>query len=684
VVSNLLKKLSHLIRRPVTEQPCSTDDHIRVGIFVILFGVIIILFSTLFLQQTYSWRKASPTITITKHDWKLLQTTPPTNICGTAASVNANCPAHPSNPRLWHSNEGRFTESGSVKKKPKKDFWIGAEINEAELKKAKSAQANELILGWVFGSFEVWVNGNRFASIAIETKSPTIIPLPISYLDEKNLKIAFLIHPDSEFGSADTLARPWSEGLATPEQSAAFRSAANFWKTSRPFALFLLNAFFSLLFVLLWRIHRKKQEYLYFAVYGAVCALVQLRLTDFFYGSFNASQTRAIDLFLYTSEGTFGLLMALSFARSRRKILHWGNFIALALPWILYFPLESMQMVNHLNLFLRKWYIPLAHILGAFACLLQAWELKSHNTSRINKTRLYHLYYFAIGMTVISALYFFQAHDWMSLVGQAISSRFAHFIILFLLGSIAMREYKEEKKLLERAHVSRYHRMDPLPQFISGAMLSVDLKGSERLFQISAKNEEMGNLVETCVSHLWSTVLANGGIVLQTDGDGLKAFFDKTDCKNPIQSALLTTDMMKTRIDEFRQQLQYQEIIPSENFPIEFRAGIALGEIKPTWQQVDTMKVAGWTDTGEQGPFVESSRLMEVERQLPEGTNISIVVLSEESTRLLPVETNLKGSWEVKSRRLVGKHNRIFLISAYKAQNTNTHNNTNKNENIAA
>lgn len=585
--------------------------------------------------------------------------------CEKKVTAETNCPAHTGNPALWASSEGRFTDSGAIKRKPKRAFWLGAEIGNAELKVAKASFANELILGWVFGSYEVWVNGERIAGISSDEELPTVISLPLSYLEKDSLKIALLIEPDSEMGAADTLARPWSEGLATPAQAAAFRSAAVFWKISRPLALFLLNSLFAILFFLLWTVYKKKQEYLYFAIYGAICAFVQVRLMSAFSGTFNASETRAFDLFLYSAEGIFGLLMAMAFARSNKKVFLWGSAIALIAPWIAFFPLDAFQAVSSVNVFLRKWFVPGAHLVGALVCLLQAWAI-SQNGYLQAKTRIKSLLGFAFGMLLISILFAVNSNDLISLTGQALASRFGHFVILFLLAGLAMREYGEEKKLLQRAHVSKYHRLKILPEKISGALLAVDLKGSERLFKISADSPEHGGLVEMCLSHLWSAVIANKGTVLQTEGDGLKAFFDDQDCGDSVAAALAATEQMKGRLEAFLQELKEKEIVPGENFSLDFRGGISKGELRPSWQKIDLVQVPSWSETGKVNPFLESARLMEVERQLPEGGDCSLVVVSVEAARETLSLKFLPGHWLVDGRRLLGKHDRIFLVSAYR------------------
>ena len=643
-----LQRLSAWIRRPQTGVTPAFDfeNKSRTLAFLLLFGSAIVLFSFLFYERMQKWEKASPLVPIAEAQWKL-----------------RTCESSPcSDVKLWTSKESRFAAPGILRQKPKKDFWVGAEISGDDLKRAQRAGANELILGWAYGDFEVWINGVKFTHVLVEEKSPVIIPLPPEYL-KHFLRVALLIHPSSEMGTPDTLAKPWTEGLATEEQALAFRSAAMFWKTSRPFALFFLNALFSILFFLFWSVQKQKQEYVYFAIYGAISTLVQLRLTDLFHGRFTASETWLFDLFLYFGEGTFGLLMALSFARARREIFQWGTALALILPWMAYLPLDTTNALRDTNTFLKQWYVPSAHLFGAAVCLLEAWSLQSMDIAA-RKIRVPRLLIFALGMTLIAVFYCLQANDWISPFGQAISSRFANFVIVFLLAGIAMREYRQEKWLLERVHISSYHRMNPLPNSIRGTLLSVDIKNSERLFQISA-GKEMENLVETCLSHLWSAVTANGGIVLTTEGDGLKAFFDKSKHSDAIVSALRTIDQMKARLNEYQEQLQYQEIANLGSF--EFRAGIASGEIKPTWQQRDGLEVAGWIDCGDRGPFLESVRLMELERQF-EKANESVAVLNANESKSV---TDLKGHWIFENHRVVGKHNRIFIVSAYQPAGKN-------------
>lgn len=634
-------------------------------LYTFFFGTALTFFSVLFSLDVQRWSKPNPSILIDPHTWHSFYSNAQGSECSPSSRLSKKCPAHPQNPSLWTSTDGRFKENDKLIRRPKKDFWIGTSIPPEKIAQAKSNLANQLILGWIYGSFEVWVNGDYIVAEKPIARDPTIVTLPLSYLQSTApLKIAIQIHPDSELGTPDMLAAPWKEGFATAEEVAAFKSEAGFWKRSRPFALFLLNFLISTLFFMFWYANKQKQEYFYLAVYGMICAIVQIRLMDIFRGAATALTTEVLDTFLHCAEAGFGLLLAFSFARSRKEIFRYGIPLFLFVPVPLQLARIYFKRMDFLlNMYLYKWVVPSAYFIGAFVCLLQAVYLYREKFTLLTKPRIIRLVLFSLGMIAMGLLYMAQSHEWVSFLSKIIFSRFSHFAIVFLFGAMAMIEYKEERHLLEKSPVSRYHRMKKMPEKLSGALLAVDIKNSEKLFRLSAQSGEAGKIVETCLSHLWASVIACGGTVLQTDGDGLRAFFDKQENAAPALAALRATDLMEKNLMVFCSQLQDQGILEAGTC-VPFRAGISCGEIKPSWQEMQGMRVATWTETGSRNPFVESARMLEIERKISTPVEKSAVIVMDEYAHALD-KGALAGSWLFERRGVMGKHDHIYLVSAY-------------------
>jgi hypothetical protein len=310
---------------------------------------------------------------------------------------------------------------------------------------------------------------------------------------------------------------------------------------------------------------------------------------------------------------------------------------------------------------LKFWMVPSLHFVGAMVCLVQARHLAASPRAASLGPRINRLYFFSFGMALICLIGISEGQNLISLMTQAFTSRFTHFSVVLMLAITAMREYREERKLLDKSPISKYHRKNPLPGPLKGALLCIDIKNSERLFRLSAETGDAGRIVEGCLSHLWSAVLAHQGTVLSTEGDGLRAFFDGDECTSPARSALLAVDQMQARLDEYALQLRDQGF--SLDSFLSFRAGLVLGEIKPIWQQAGQSQVAGWTEAGQSNAFVDSARLMEAERQLDYGG--SLLVSTVETAFALRGAGTSAGKWLIESRRVEGKHGNSYLVSAY-------------------
>jgi class 3 adenylate cyclase len=165
---------------------------------------------------------------------------------------------------------------------------------------------------------------------------------------------------------------------------------------------------------------------------------------------------------------------------------------------------------------------------------------------------------------------------------QALQSRSAQLLLLLVLGYIALRDHHEERRLIEQAPVSSYHLRPTLPKSVSGALLLLDLKNSERLFNDGRKLGKGGELVDRALSFLWSGVNAGGGQVLRSDGDAILVFFDSSVHANPVKAALEAACEADQRAAEYCAQLN-ETLKPDTPYVLSFRGGIGQGRIRPIW-----------------------------------------------------------------------------------------------------
>ena len=108
---------------------------------------------------------------------------------------------------------------------------------------------------------------------------------------------------------------------------------------------------------------------------------------------------------------------------------------------------------------------------------------------------------------------------------------------------------------------------------------------------------------------------------------------------------------------------------------LNFRAGAAAGEIKPVWHERGGERHASWAEAGSSHAFVESARLMDLERQVAPGdAPASYALFLEAAARELdgtgatPArrrEGDAGGSWKVRELELTGKHAQRYTVAVW-------------------
>ena len=322
---------------------------------------------------------------------------------------------------------------------------------------------------------------------------------------------------------------------------------------------------------------------------------------------------------------------------------------------------------QHLALnWIEDWIGPAMYAAGAAACLAQSTYLSVAGRSGARlPSRMRRLAFVGAAMLALAAVEWTIAHDrYYAFTLRVLFANFGQFALLVLLGVIATRDYREERALIEKTPTSVYHRRPSLPERLHGAVLVVDLKNSERLFRLGAHRGEAGSMVEACLSHLWSAAIAEGGVVLQTEGDQLRAFFDSDEHAEPAASALRAADRMSEKLQELAERFADQGFAAEGRPSIDFRGGVAIGEIAPVWQEIGNTRYASWIEVGTMNPFVESARFMELERKLEGAPQDTVVVLAEDAARRLKAfETS--GRWFIPGCPFEGKHGRMYRVVAY-------------------
>ncbi len=643
-----LSKLAEWLRRRPIADP-EPGDRVKLLFYVTLAAATCSLFALILGREISRWNQLDPELRIAPTDWHVLYE---------AAPDASNTPPPEA---LWESAKRRDPSPGVAQQRAHLglDFWIGVSLQAPPLAEAARVRANNLILGWIKGDYRIWLNGEPVTEGSRLDREPIVLTLPpSSFKPNAPLRIAVHIHPEPGAAVPDALAQPLHEGLATHARASAYKSLIGFWKKSRPFGLFLANLLISVFFFLFWNSDRRRREYFYIAAYGLVCACFQVRLMDLFLNSFSQNVTYSLDLVLRFNEAALAMFLGFAFARARREIFLWGLPLAFLLPLAVALALPDGPSRYYCNSIVDRWVASALYLTGVAACLLQRRLLmrRREGGGLSLPVRERQLLYFAAGLGVIAILSGMESFQLIPFVERAIFSRAAHLVVMVLLGAIALRDYREERRLIERMPVSRYHRKPQLPESVSGAVLIVDLKGSERLFRAGAESGEGGARVEACLSHLWSAAIACGGTVLQTEGDSLRVFFDEADCPSPALSALRATDEMTRRLWAIADQF-------GGGGPIHFRGGMAVGRIRPIWQEMEGTRMASWGEAGDSNVFVESTRMMELERQVKGERPETLLLVPASLVKELSVGN--EADWCFTNRSFAGKHGRIYAAGAY-------------------
>ncbi|MBI3558349.1 MAG: hypothetical protein HY074_18940 [Deltaproteobacteria bacterium] len=679
----LFKKLALAMSRTTAETQMMTDKvSIRVK-YVLAAGAftsLCVLLIPVLVQRLASWSEATPNVILAPEAWHAFYSASPAP-CAIRAANDPNCVANAHNPILWKSKELRSDagHADRVKARRNNEFWVGAVVPVQLLEAAKVQRANQLILGWITATYRIWLDGELVATGSRTDSDPVVLSLPFYRLAEKRpLRVAVQIYhtegtifPDFFNGGRV------GEGFATASRTAAYRNFIAFRSKARPLALFAANLMIACLFFLFWCSTQGKQEYFYVAMYAFVSAAFQARSTDIVFMTLDVPLVYALDVFLRFAEGSFGMFLGFAFARSRRGLFTYGLPLCLGLPFLLLAGNgDSVARFSQMGL-VGTWFVPFAHVLGALACFTQAHYLYliSKGTNKVSRrhragaylpVRIQRLAVFGTGLAALAFLFWVQSHGITSPTSHAIWDRFGHFLVVVLLGTIVLTEYKEQALLIAKTPVSEYHRRPVMPARITGAVLVADLKASEAFFKIAGSNDAE-NLVAVWRSHFYNIIIKNQGTVLFKRGDEVMGFFDNDKCATPLLAALTASDEM-SRISRFLEmEFRRRDLFPLDAKGIHFRAAIATGSIRPTWESVGSQREPAWEAAGRTNPLLEANRLLDFEKQIANHDLETLLVMTEDAAKLiLHSQPASQPHFAQRARTLRDKHGSIYSVAVYR------------------
>ncbi len=672
--ARLIQLISHLYRRPNEMETMTSKSALRGRwlFFIAMTLVLVIPMGIALFSNILSWTNFKADIPLPRSQWVALyeETFVP---CDFDATLSPACLANPINPKLWDSPLNRVDQQDHkrrVAERPEKEYWIGVALTPEQMREVLTKQANILVLGQILGTFRIWVNGKQLLSGMAHDNEPIALPIPIPWFGQSQpLRLAISIMQTYRLGdSPDLLEEGQRLGLTTKAGSTSWKRYYDFWLNSRPLVFFALNFLLGWLFFAIWSVAPEKAEYFYIAFMSMTFALFQMRYVEIYYTTLSRYWVNRIDMPMGILYAFAGMLAGFSFARLRPVILKFSFWFCLFLCAIAPFFAHDMRMLALITYYSRTTVANLANLIGGMACYLQAYYLYANLEDRIRlRLRIRRLMMFGTGLLISIALNQVVFAGGSPTILKMFFGKSGPFFLMLSLGLIALSEYRNQTKLAKSMPISKFHRLNPLPDFVRGALLHVDLKGSEKISRQGAKLGKAGDLLEMIVSHMWMAVSQNGGIVLQTEGDAILALFPAGEIEIPISAAFKAVDSMRENLLALEQRFLAQgitDMVPESG--IHFRGAISEGDIRPIWQTYGGTRLASWAETGHGNALVESARLMELEREVAPklGNNSTIVIVTEELKKNLPA-MSFKGKWAIERETLLGKHGRPYDIAAY-------------------
>lgn len=579
--------------------------------------------------------------------------------CSDRSPVGQECFAHPDNPALWEA-ESRRTEDDSsvisqihaqnVKERREKVYWIGTAISPSLLQKT-GGDANWLVLGWVTGSYRVFIDGIEYsAGQAVDNRLSLHLAIPKPRLfEDRPLKVAIRILHDAGAKFPDILARG-KEHFATSGGMSGWERLRVFNIESKPLALSGLNAAVAALFLLLWRFSKQRREFYYMASYAFIQAGIQLTLVDGIYKNMRPA-IDFTDIALRVLEGGFGLLLALAFVRARSQLIKivasFLMVLGLAVAGLAY----ATDRVDSANSLVGLLVVPACYGLAAILCWATARRLTLDPPPQRVPHRVRRLGMTAICFVIMGLLYEIQATE---IAGPNFVSayRLVHAVLIAVIIAVLLFDVAEQEAIIDGLPIPRWHRQVPMPDEVCGAVTKADMKGSQAI------KEHRGDDIYEQATHGWYQLVAEevfrrSGEVTFDEGDCIIAVSEQADeGPSPVERLIEAHAAAFLALPDLADSLKTP--------PLAYRAAIAEGVIKPRWKTMLGIKRPAFASTG---VLVDVAALMESERDLEKMPHMTRVVLSQ--TLLWQIRPALRERMQLRLAKLTDKRGNTRQVAVW-------------------
>lgn len=630
-----LIRIAQYLHRPPQESRAREGEKswTLVAILVALLVTTAGIFGSIFLIEVSGGVKTNPYRFHGPSSWSFLARS--TNVheyCNPKQLNSTQCIASPDNPTLWESPS--FKNNHEDKEKilalKGKDFWIGKIISPEELRNAKYQNFDHYILNFFAEKYEVWVDGKFYSSGTLNFNDvPVILRFPLSrFAEESPLYLAIKIENGINATFPEVISLIKQEGFASSSAAANFMTFMGFYPVLSSFMSLIFTLMIGFLFFSLWLMKKKRKEFGFMAIF-----LFAFSLSQFFQNNalswLQFSVSPSVNIFFLCAEANTAILLAASFARLRRVFFVFTIPLLLILTIFVPIIFESTTSVYYAPQFISFWYTPVFYLIAAFLCFLQFYALVPMNFGgkTIHK-RMQDLIIFGGTLTLIGLAYAFASYSASS--NEILWRNFINIGLTIILCVVLFREWYRQNQYSAKVFVSNYHRRLQLPEKIQGLLIKLNIKQTEKLLRYQPVNKSNTDIVNECLSLIWSAINDNAGTILETEGDSLVAFFEDSPLNPAHNNAVRSILLAKREIEDLDYQIKKKDPVNTTHWSVGFRIAIATGAIKPIWHEILDSRHAAWENVGDIDLFDEVDRYLEMGKQVTtENMHDSLIFMSE-------------------------------------------------------
>ncbi len=659
-------------RRPTEiDQIASPRDlKIKYSLVVLLSTVFLAIVASIFLPQLKFFQAAKISTSIARSEWHFTLTNSQ-DLCHAA-----DCLASPEQSFLWNAPalKPQSEMRESLLKNGQNEIWLGLVLHPDKIAKWSTSETLHLYLGHIRGPHTLFVDGK----VVHLSNKKNILPLslelgPAHNQNNRPIYVAIKVintalHPDVLMLNGEV-----GEGLISSETLEALSLSYLVRHETIPTLLAFLYFLLSCVAFYFWQ-QSKRPEVFYFFFMNAIQTLVQMRYHIVFITSIDLTILRSLALTLRLAECTALLFFCMAMARTSRKFFAW-----IALTSLLF--LSAVLLYRHDYAFLIdlenkmvNYIVPFYFVLSIAIVLLQTIGLaKKGSRFQYHPQRAAQLAILAVA-TAILGIVFRVTYEW-SFVGRYnyttsfFTYRMGYFVYTLLMIYLMTKEFIAREDLIRKTPVSRFHKMTPLLESIEGIVVTLDLKNSETLYKLRAKNSGPHDFVSQWRNETYQHFIEQKAVILSQAGDEVTAFFafeSLEDEKAVYQRVFTCLEKYDRWLGEFQRECQLRLFeFNLKEYKFSYRAAIIKGALRPYWEFLGETRVPAWTEAGNTTPLVDVHRYLEMEKGLNQSGEVHMAIIPTDLLdQILALQAELRPRVLFTHSLQEGKHGVMYDVSA--------------------